>query len=180
MFVIAAEPAKRNLFYATWDQLKAMAASGRWDVQVHAGAGHRLVRVDAAGRYGPMYAYRSFARGRLESLPRFERTVTADIDSGRAALAGHIPGFQPLAFAAPYGNVGGAGTNDPRIPRFMSRWLLGRFRAVFVQSDAGFTTPRDPRDALSRHEIHTTTTTDALYAWLRAGARDHHDARSQR
>jgi peptidoglycan/xylan/chitin deacetylase (PgdA/CDA1 family) len=168
MFVITSQPGRRSRFYATWSDLRAMAASGRWDLQVHAGDGHRLVRVDAAGRLGPMYANRAWVGGRLQSLAGFQRAVAEDIAGARDALAAHIPGFRPLAFAAPFGNLGRFGTNDARIPAWTGAWLRRRFGAVFVQQDAGYTTRSDRRDALPRHEVRTGETADTLYAWLRA------------
>jgi peptidoglycan/xylan/chitin deacetylase (PgdA/CDA1 family) len=168
MFVITSQPGRRSPFYVTWDELRAMGRSGRWDLQVHAADGHRLVRVDGAGRTGALYAYREWTGGRLEPFARFRRKVTSDIERARADLAREIPGPRALAFAAPYGDVGHAGTNDPRIPRLMSTWLLARFRAVFVQTDSGYSTPRSPRDGVPRHEVRTGESADALYAWLRA------------
>ena len=168
MFVITSQAGRHSPFYTDWKELRSMARSGRWDLQVHAGAGHHLVRTDAAGHLGPRYAYRRWARGRLESFAQFARGVTADIDGARAALADHVTGFRSLAFAAPYGNMGLFGTNDRRIPAFLRGWLLRRFRAVFVQRDAGYTTRLSSRDAVPRHEVRTGESADALYAWLRS------------
>ena len=106
-------------FYLTWDELRRMMKSGRWDVQEHAGVGHVNVRYDAAGHKGPSYAYRQYQRGQG---PRELRAVQAprrhDILWAKRTMTEQLPGFMPWSFAVPFGSYGQDGdTNDTRIPR---------------------------------------------------------------
>jgi peptidoglycan/xylan/chitin deacetylase (PgdA/CDA1 family) len=168
MFTIARGPSDRhNPFYSHWPEVRRMAASGRWDVQLHAYAGHVLVPYDAAGHTGPFYAYRRYAGGRLESYRAFRRRVTGDLEAGVAELRRQVPGFEPLAFADPYGNHGNVRSNDRRIGPFMQRWLGRHFGAVFTLRTPHYTRRTDRRDDIRRHEIHRDTTPAALYRWLR-------------
>jgi hypothetical protein len=66
MFVIAGFT--DNRFYSNWNELAKMAKSGRWDIQLHSGMGHSLVRYDNRGDKGPFYAFREWNGGRLESF----------------------------------------------------------------------------------------------------------------
>src|SRR5689334_22600354 len=54
MFVIAG--AVGHTTYLTWDELRTMQASGRWDLEEHAGYGHVQVAY-ATGKSGAYYAY---------------------------------------------------------------------------------------------------------------------------
>ena len=174
MFVITGRVGK-GPFYTDWDELRDMAASGRWDLQEHAGDGHRRIVMNPAGDVGPFYANRRFGGGALESFEAYTRRVLGDIEAGRRALEREIPGFEPHAFSLPYGSFGQDATNDPRIPLFLGWALQARFPAVFIVDPPAYTTPATPAGRIGRYEVHTDTTTDELYGWLRdnlpAGAR---------
>jgi poly-beta-1,6-N-acetyl-D-glucosamine N-deacetylase len=168
MFAIAGFVEEHSSFYLNWDELRRMATSKRWDIQEHAGVGHINVRYDAAGHEGPAYAYRQYHPGRgLESFGAYKKRVQDDILWAKRTMSEQLPGFNPLSFAVPYGSYGQDRTNDPRIPRFMSRLLRRHFHAVFMTDPPQYTTPSTPRAALGRIELHSDTGTDKLYRWLR-------------
>ena len=171
MFVIAGAISRDNPFYLSWKELRGMEDSGRWDLQEHAGKGHYLVNYDAAGDTGPFYAFRRYTRSAgIEPIADWEQRVMTDIFAGRAALADHLPRFQPLTFAVPYGNYGQRKTNDPRIPEIMRAFLQRQFEAVFVQkvgNQPRYTSQRSYRDEAVRFEVHTDTSVDDVYRWLR-------------
>jgi peptidoglycan/xylan/chitin deacetylase (PgdA/CDA1 family) len=149
--------------YATWQQLAAMQRSGRWSIQLHAGRGHHNIRYGAGEReVGPFYAYRDALRG--ETLDDWHRRVVADLEWGDSELRRHVPGYEPLAFAPPFGAYGQLDTNDPRIPRLMGRELRERFGVVFVQEDPHPARPGDPD--VTRLQLDRTTTGGQLHDWL--------------
>ena len=79
-----------------------------------------------------------------------------------------LPGFIALSFAVPFGNYGQDGdTNDTRIAPFMQRLLRRHFHAVFMTDPPVYTTPKSTRSRLPRIEVHSDTSTDTLYRWLR-------------
>ncbi|MGH2979418.1 MAG: polysaccharide deacetylase family protein [Solirubrobacterales bacterium] len=168
MFAIAGFVEEQSSFYLTWDELRTMATNRRWDVQEHAGVGHVNVRYDAAGHEGPAYAYRQYHPGSgLESFGAYKRRVEHDILWAKRTMSEQLPGFNPLSFAVPYGSYGQDRTNDPRIPRFMSRFLRRHFKAVFMTDPPQYTKPSTSHSALGRIELHADTGTDKLYRWLR-------------
>jgi hypothetical protein len=171
MFVIPGAIARDNPFYLSWKELRGMEDSGRWDLQEHAGKGHYLVSYDAAGHTGPFYAYRRYTKsGGIESIADWEQRVTTDIFAGRDALAQHLPKFEPLTFAVPYGNYGQRATNDPRIPEVMRAFLERQFEAIFVQKTGNqprYTSQASYRGEAPRFEVHTDTSVDDLFRWLR-------------
>ncbi len=171
MFVIPGAISPDNPFYLSWKELSGMERSGRWDLQEHAGKGHYLVNYDAAGHTGPFYAYKRWTRSAgQESLADWEQRVTSDIFEGREMLADHLEHFQPLTFAVPYGNYGQRHTNDPRIPAIMRAFLERQFETVFVQKDGNeprWMSSAAHRGESVRFEVHTDTSVDDLFRWLR-------------
>jgi peptidoglycan/xylan/chitin deacetylase (PgdA/CDA1 family) len=126
----------------TWGQLRRMQASGRWQIDEHAGDGHVLVRVDASGRRLPFYSSKMWVNGAQESFARYRQRVRNDIERGRAALARNIPGWTSHGtFAVPFNSYGQHGSNDPRIEAWLTTYLQARFTAVLVQRDDSFVTP---------------------------------------
>jgi hypothetical protein len=167
MFAITGVVADTSTTYLKWDELRSMRSSGRWDVQLHANKGHVDIPTDHEGKRGPFYA--NLFPG--ETFPHYQQRVTRDLENGWDDLRKQLSGDRPEAYAAPFGDVGRDATNDPRIPRFLQRWLVGRFGAIFVQRDnPPFTTPSTPRAALPRFEVRRPTTTHDLYGWLQRHA----------
>ena len=164
MFVIVGQTEAANGFYLGWDELRRMAQSGRWDIQEHAGVGHVNIRYDRAGHIGPAYAYeRYLGNGRVESFGAFRRRVSDDVLWAKRTLSEHIPGYSPWSFAVPFGEFGQDTTNDPRIPRFLDRFLARHFLAVFLTWPPRYTTVNSKPSQLPRIEVHSDTSSDQLY-----------------
>ena len=118
----------------TWDELRQMQSSGRWEMQEHAGDGHVLIPVDAAGRRLPYYANELWTETGKESFSRYKQRVTHDVGLGAALLSHNLPGWAPhRSFAVPFGDYGQRGSNDPRIEPWFSSYLKAQFAVVFVQ-----------------------------------------------
>jgi poly-beta-1,6-N-acetyl-D-glucosamine N-deacetylase len=166
MFVIVGSVEQGTHFYLHWDELRRMAASGRWDVQEHAGVQHINVPYDRAGHSGPAYSYRRMLDGRrLESYSDYRRRVVGDVMWAKQTLGERIPGFTPWAFAVPFGDTSHG--NDPRIPRFLAGFLGRQFRAVFLTWPPDYSTTASDHGQLPRIELHHDTATTQLYRWLR-------------
>ena len=145
--------------YLTWGELKTMAASGRWDIQLHSYLGHEYIHYGPGTQdYGAYYAYRE----EHESLDGWRKRTFGDITEGADKLHEELPGEQPLAFAPPYGNYGQDGTNDPQIPPELLSGLLDRYRIVFVQSKCMFSTPHE-QEPLGRLQLEHATTGGELH-----------------
>jgi len=126
----------------SWAQLRHMQATGRWQIDEHAGYGHVDVTVDSAGDQGAFYANEVWANGAKESFRHYKRRVSRDIELGQRMLARNIAGWTSHGtFAVPFNNYGQHGSNDPRIAPWLSRFLKARFAAIFLQKGDGFSTP---------------------------------------
>lgn len=175
MFVLTGPADAEHPFHLHWDELRAMQASGRWDLQEHAAAGHRRIPIDAAGRQGPFFANLAYRDGRLESLRDFRRRVRDDLDTARSRLIDEIPGYRPDTFAVPFGDFGQNEHNDRRIAPLMRRMLASSYAATFTQNTAAYATPDAAPTDLQRYEVGADTTADDLYRWLR----DHRPGRGR-
>jgi peptidoglycan/xylan/chitin deacetylase (PgdA/CDA1 family) len=164
MFVITANAAAPKPGYLGWAQLRAMAASGRWDLQEHAHAGHVLIPVGPGGRTAPFYANLLYRKGARERFSAFKRRVSEDILTGRRELANQIPGFEPRAFALPYGDYGQKRTNYAPIPAWERSWLTQAFGVIFVQDRRVYNLRGNAVG--QRYGIRSTTTAETLHQWL--------------
>jgi peptidoglycan/xylan/chitin deacetylase (PgdA/CDA1 family) len=166
MFVNTDQPGRNHPSYLTWKELHAMWDSRRWDVQPQAHEGHIRVALDARGHTAPFYAARRFthSEGR-ESFADYEQRVTSDVFAAKEAV--EEQGFVPRAFAVPYGDYGQRSGNDPRIAPFMREFLGRQFQAVFVQDERNAPGYTRPSGVAERYQVHSETTTDRLYIWLR-------------
>ena len=111
----------------------------------------------------------STREGRASRASRSSRRrVRHDILWAKRTITEQLPGFVPWSFAVPFGNYGHDGdTNDRRIAPFMQSLLARHFHAVFMTRPAVYTTPKSTRSRLPRIEVHSDTSTDDLYRWLR-------------
>jgi hypothetical protein len=164
MFVITVNADAAKPGYLGWPALARMAAGGRWSLQEHAHAGHVLIPTGPGGATGPYYANLLYRNGVRETFTAFKRRVTSDILTGRDRMAFHIPGFEPLAFAVPYGSYGQGRTNYAPIPAWESGWLQTAFKVIFVQDRPAYNLPGNPIG--QRYGIHAGTTAATLEAWL--------------
>jgi peptidoglycan/xylan/chitin deacetylase (PgdA/CDA1 family) len=176
MFVITSPVDKKNPYYLRWDELRKMRDSGRWDLQLHAGAAHTMVQVDGKGTRGAAYANRLWQDGRLESFAAYQRRVTSDLDVGVKRLRAEL-GIRANLFAYPFSADGSWQTNDPRIPAFLDRALHARFAEVFLDGHPR-QPPRTAQRNLTRKEINTSTTAADLYGWLAIDPRTKSQARA--
>jgi peptidoglycan/xylan/chitin deacetylase (PgdA/CDA1 family) len=166
--------------HLTWEELRQMQSSGRWQIDEHAGDGHVLITADAAGRQLPFYAAELWADGEQESFARYRQRVSSDIERGSAALAQNLPGWiTRRSFAVPFNNYGQNGSNDPRIAPWLAGYLKSRFAVVFVQrADDSFATP-DPGFA-NRIGVSSNWDADALETHLLSGVRQPRPPDAQR
>ena len=164
MFVITANAKGPKPGYLGWPALVTMSASGRWDVQEHANVGHGLIPTGPRNQIGPYYANLLYRNGKRETFTAFKRRVTADILAGRSLLSSNVPGFQPLAFAAPFGNYGQQRTNYAPIRAWAASWLKRTFKVVFVQDRRIYNMPGNSIG--QRYGVRRTTTATALHDWL--------------
>ena len=151
--------------YLTWEELETVQASGRWGLQLHSGVGHQQIQYGSGpDDFGPYYAYKEEGEG----FDGWQERVRSDIEWGQETLADHIPAYEPLGFAVPYGNYGQDGTNDERIPDDLLGWLTDRFGTVYTQDVNARARPGSSQP-LGRIQVTRATTGGDLHARLLSG-----------
>lgn len=108
MFVITEDSVRSsNTYYLNTGQIKAMSQSGVWDIQTHAGKGHKLIPVDKAGSKGSFYANTEWLGDikRAESIDEYRLRVKNDFTEANNQIK-NITGIAPTAIAYPFGDNG--------------------------------------------------------------------------
>ena len=142
-------------------------------------AGQRALGASAALRQGGPHAdpLRPGIRGlravlRLREagggFRRLARAGAVRHRSGQKTLSDHIPAYQPLAFALPFGSYGQDGTNDSRIPGDLLAWLKHRYDAIFTQ-DVNARAKPGSAQPLGRIQVTRATTGGSLHQMLLSG-----------
>jgi peptidoglycan/xylan/chitin deacetylase (PgdA/CDA1 family) len=168
MFVDVGRVEDGDSEYLTWDELDTVRESGRWDLQLHSGVGHQQIRFGPSENdFGPYYAYKEEG----EDFADWQKRVRSDIEWGQETLTDHVRGYEPLAFAVPYGNYGQEGTNDERIPGDLLDWLTDRFGTVYTQ-DVNALARVGSGQPLGRIQVTRATTGGDLHATLLSGQPD--------
>jgi len=129
MFVITQAARSRGVFYASWQQLRKYAKSGRWDLESHTTALHFLQGV-ADGRQLPALA--SLKPG--ETIGAYTHRVQVDLADASKELESEV-GERPVAFAYPFGDYGAERTNDGRIQGVLTAAVGHNYQLAFEQDD---------------------------------------------
>ena len=173
-FIITGQVGQHQPYYVTWEELRAMQDTGRWDLESHTHLGHGLIPIDGHGGRGHFLTNRAWLprQVRSESQSEYLRRITADLAQSKAALiAHHLP--TPLYFAFPF-SATGYPSNDIAIPALLRKVLQSQFTASFV-NDAHATalTPQNMATReLPRIEVRPAMSpTDLLDRLLRAAPR---------
>ena len=117
MFVDVGQVDDDNPEYLTWQELETVQASGRWQLQLHSGHGHRQIQYGPGPNdYGPYYAYEEQG----ESFNGWQKRVRSDIEWGQETLAHEIPEYRPLAFSPRTATTASRAPTIPASPRICS------------------------------------------------------------
>jgi peptidoglycan/xylan/chitin deacetylase (PgdA/CDA1 family) len=183
MYLITNELGKKASSYPmSTAEIETAFASGRWDMQLHAHAGHVFIEAGpssaGAPTMMPFYAARrslpkaSGAERALEPFGGWKNRAAEDLAEGKALIAAYFGGYRyaSLTFAVPYGDYGQKATNDPAIAPDLRATLDSHFEVWFTQPpDPDFTGP--PSGPTATHEagrftVQRETTVEAVYDWL--------------
>jgi tetratricopeptide (TPR) repeat protein len=156
-------------FYLSWDDLRRLAATGRWEIEAHGHVAHRPLATAFAGGPGNFLVSRGWnpLLQRPESLLDMEERVREDHRLCGEALEREIDGRRPRAYAFPFGSFGDREvTNEPQAYPLNLCLLRERFRLGFYQTKSGYNL-RDGELLLSRVSVPETGDCARLVAHLR-------------
>jgi peptidoglycan/xylan/chitin deacetylase (PgdA/CDA1 family) len=174
MFVVTDKQDENDSFFLSWDELRQMHDSGRWDIEAHANNGHDTIQIDAAGNMGNYYSNEMWlpAQNRVETLDEYKARVYQDLQAAKSELEENIPGSQVLSMAFPLGDYGQKSINIDRntaIKSFMD--IVKTFFALSFElnfSGSDFNNFQDSDySLLRRFEVPSDLSADDLIALLK-------------
>jgi tetratricopeptide (TPR) repeat protein len=171
MFVPVSEPGTRGPFHATWSTIRELHATGRWDMQCHSDAGHRLWPVDGQGREGIFLANRLWLekQGRLETRQEFADRLDQDYRRCGETLRRELPGVKLAGYAYPFGELGQKYfSNEPKAVEINKRLVEKHYGVGFIQDPGAEVTRLSTPTVLPRFEVPWYFTGRDLYDHLRS------------
>lgn len=135
MFAIAGYSLeKNNRYYLNKDELMAMEATGRWEVESHSYLGHGRHPINAEGAVGPFYSNKLWIaeESRLETDEEYYNRTKTDLELARSSLEGNLS-KEITAFALPFGDFGQRESNYPGADRILINETEQVYRMVFYQ-----------------------------------------------
>jgi hypothetical protein len=166
----------------SWPDIRALAATGRWEIAFHAGRyGHGDAYASGASigfqTYTStcpyFYSCLSYSkRGRFtrqEAFTEFQYAVTQEVQAGEQELRAQVPRASFAAIAMPFNDAGQWTNlyNDPSglAAQWMPAFFASQFPIVFTQTNpityqfaSGLVGPLTGFNRHYRFEVHTDTT----------------------
>ena len=101
-------------YYLSLDEVRAMLDSGRWEIESHGRDAHALIVIDAEGTKGHFLTNKMWleAQGRLEIDTEYRTRIAAELTASKRDIQETL-GFEPIAFAFPFGDFGQTSHNFP-------------------------------------------------------------------
>lgn len=160
VFVITGRAGTHRPYYLSWNELRRLGSSGRWDVESHTRLGHDRIAIDANGDAAPFLINRAWLRkaNRAETLDETVKRVSADIARSRTDL--RVNGFVKNHFFAYPFSAETKPTNDDRLPPAVAKVIAKNFAGGLSNDEPDrFASQRDrARRSLSRMEVFRFTT----------------------
>ncbi len=141
MFVATGEALEGNSFYLTWDELKTVRDSGRWEIEAHGRNSHDVipltekVRNDAdTGRYLNSKMYLA-EENRIETTEEFEKRIEEEYINGINDLKNYL-GINPQYYAIPLNDYGQQEvTNYAEAIDFNQEVIKRNFKLAFIEAN---------------------------------------------
>jgi biofilm PGA synthesis lipoprotein PgaB len=169
-FLITGRVGTHQPYYLTWQEIRLMHSSGRWDFESHTNALHEKVRISASGRFGDPLTELIWrpAEHRRETIGQFRRRVRSDLLTSIAKIRGHqLP--RPRLFAYPFSESFGA---PPYTASAYANQLIHRLFAGAMTNYVDPAVPVSRREAtagvISRLEVTRADTAASLLRRMRA------------
>lgn len=168
LFYVSGKANHHDSFYLSWEELKRLKSSGRWDIHSHGELSHEKIVIDKNGNHGRFLSSRIFdAKTGLESVENFEKRVTKDYENNLADLRNKL-GIESKYYAIPLNDYGAKmSSNYPESVEFNNNLLHKYYKLAFVEVNGGdggreyrgnvYNYPEDDHWAVKRIEVKNQT-----------------------
>jgi peptidoglycan/xylan/chitin deacetylase (PgdA/CDA1 family) len=145
IFISTNKPEVNDPFYLSWDELKTMQKSGRWEVQAHGKNAHTKITINSNGEEGSYLSSRLYTDNGLESIADFEKRVENDYLNSINDIKNNL-GYTPEYYSIPLNDYGfyPLSNYDQAIP-YNNKLIKKYFRLAFSQAN-------DSKDVTKFHE----------------------------
>lgn len=135
IFEVSGKANDREKFYLSWDELRRMRDSGRWEIESHGTYSHERVVVDEKGTVGRFLSSRKWLNGRLETEEEFKARIINDYEQNLRDLREQL-GITAQYYAIPLNDYGyNVYTNYPESIAFNEEYIKKTYRLAFNQAN---------------------------------------------
>jgi hypothetical protein len=141
MFVPTGRIVDGHPFFADWPRMRAIAASGRWDLQSHGHFAHDPIVLNADQGQGSFLVNRQWLaeEARLETHDEYEARLTGDYERSIREIESRFPAQRVVGYAFPFSESGQESVgNEPGSAETNQALLERFFRFGFVQDQSGY------------------------------------------
>jgi peptidoglycan/xylan/chitin deacetylase (PgdA/CDA1 family) len=141
IFLATVKPNEKDKFYLSWEELKQLRDSKRWEIEAHGRRSHEKIIANSKGNTGRYLTSRIYTQGKgLESLESFKNRVEQDYKDGIEDIKKNL-GITPTYYAIPLNDYGqNSGENIPeavKVNKELTRkYFMLAFIEEFVYSDS--------------------------------------------
>jgi peptidoglycan/xylan/chitin deacetylase (PgdA/CDA1 family) len=141
IFVASEKAIEKEPFYLSWDELRQMRDSGRWEIEAHGRRSHEKVAISASGvgvEYGRFLTSRMWLPNlkRLETEEEFKTRVEQDYLNNIADLKNEL-GVTAEYLAIPLNDYGQLPlSNNPVAAVFNQELVRKYFRMAFIEANS--------------------------------------------
>jgi peptidoglycan/xylan/chitin deacetylase (PgdA/CDA1 family) len=133
---VATGAAENNNFFLSWDELKKVKETGRWEIEAHGKHSHEEFAINAEGDKGMYLISRKYLpdTNTLESIEEYEERVEQDYIDGIEDLKVNL-GITPQYYAVPLNDYGDLEiSNVDNALEFNQNLTKKYFKLAFTQS----------------------------------------------
>lgn len=170
MFVPIALIEKNSSLYLTYDDLKELLRTGRWDIGSHGLEGHSRASINSTGTKGDFLTNRLWLKNseRLENDDEFKARIEKDYAASRKVLEERLGCCEISSYAFPRNNYGQIGFPNVPYARELNLEMASKYYSlVFYQSKysynlRGCNLNGDRSPFVRRLSVETDKTADQL------------------
>lgn len=106
LFIATGKSNTNDPFFLSWDELRAVKSTGRWEFQAHGVHSHDEVVIDTQGTKGRYLSSRIYdPRTGLETVESFEKRILTDYENGIVDIIANLD-VDPQYYAVPLNDYG--------------------------------------------------------------------------
>jgi peptidoglycan/xylan/chitin deacetylase (PgdA/CDA1 family) len=134
MFIATGKQDTNAHFFLSWDELRKMRDSGRWELEAEGRHSHDKIVIDDKGLIGSYLSSRIYDhKTGLESVKDFDKRIEQDYVDGINDIKNNL-GIDPKYYAIPLNDYGQNPTNYPEEADYNAQLTKKYFKLAFIEA----------------------------------------------